>query len=108
MASKNNRTSEQEIAVAVLRICASSPGGTASMKRLKKLVPDHINLTDADRAESQTRPGEELWEQIVRNIVSHKNVEGNIIAEGFADHSPGKLTITAAGRAHLRRMGYVE
>lgn len=102
----SDRTSEQEIAVAVLRICADSPSGTASIAELKRQVPDYINLTEGDRSPSQTRNGEELWEQIVRNIVSHKDVEGNIIAEGYAVHNNGSLQITDSGRAHLKRLGY--
>jgi hypothetical protein len=44
------------------------------------------------------------FSQIVRNMVSHKAVPGNIIAEGFVTH-PGPrrgLEITEAGRLHLR------
>lgn len=76
------------------------------MKMLKTLIPDYINLTAEDCAPSLTRQGEELWEQIVRNIVSHKGADGNIIAEGFAEHLPGELRITDAGRMHLKRIGF--
>jgi IS5 family transposase len=105
---KDNRTSEPEISVAVLRICADSLDGTASIRQLKKLIPDYINLTPEDHAPSTTRKGEELWEQIVRNIVSHgnKKAAGNILTEGYAEHSPGKITITKSGRTHLKNMGY--
>lgn len=103
---KDNRTSEQEISVAALRICADAPDGEATIARIKQLIPDCINLTADDLAGSPTRPNEAVWEQIVRNIVSHKKVEGNIIAEGFAEHRPGRLRITDAGRLHLKHMGY--
>jgi len=104
---KDNRTSEPEISVAVLRICADSPSGTATIRQLKRLIPDYINLTKEDRQPSATRKGEELWEQIVRNIVSHgnKKAEGNL-TEGYAEHAPGKITITQSGRTHLKNMGY--
>jgi hypothetical protein len=103
---KDNRTSEQEISVAVLRICADAPDGKAKIASLKKQIPDYINLTADDLAGSPTRPNEAVWEQIVRNIVSHRKVPGNVIAEGFAEHSPGSITITQAGRLHLNHMGY--
>lgn len=103
---KDNRTSEPEIAIAVLRICADAPGGEATIADLKRLVPDYINLTADDRVQSQTRPNEEVWEQIVRNIVSHRTAEGNIIAEGFAEHVHGGIRIADAGRNHLKRLGY--
>jgi len=99
-------TSEQEISVAVLRICADSPDGETKTARIKQLVPGYINLTPDDLAGSPTRPNEAVWEQIVRNIVSHRKVEGNIIAEGYAEHQPGAIKITNAGRLHLKHMGY--
>jgi hypothetical protein len=103
---KDDRTSEPEISVAVLRICADTPDGRATTAWLKKQIPDYINLTAEDRAQSPTRPNEEVWEQIVRNIVSHRKTQGNIIAEGYAEHLPGKIAITQAGRTHLKHMGY--
>jgi hypothetical protein len=103
---KDNRTSEQEISVAVLRICADAPEGEATTAELKRLIPDYINLTADDLAGSPTRPNEAVWEQIVRNIVSHRKTEGNIICEGFAEHRPGAIKITDAGRLHLKHMGY--
>lgn len=105
---KPNRTSENEIAIAVLRICAESPDGEASIRRLKKLIPDYIKLTKEDYEPSPTRKGEALWEQIVRNIVSHGNAgaAGNIITEGYAEHRPRHIKITQAGRTHLKNLGY--
>jgi hypothetical protein len=97
------RTGEPEIAEAVLRILAEMPNGEASTNQLKKRVPDYVKLTEGDRKQSDTRQNEELWEQIVRNIVSHKKAEGNIVAEGFANSpSRGKLRITEAGRLHVK------
>jgi hypothetical protein len=102
----DDRTTEQEISVAVLRICADAPEGEAETATITKAVPDYINLTAADLAQSQTRKNEAVWEQIVRNIVSHRQSEGNIIAEGYAEHRPGAMKITDAGRLHLKHMGY--
>jgi hypothetical protein len=105
-AKAGTRTSEQEISVAVLRICADSPDGEETTAQLKRMVPDYINLTPDDLARSPTRPNEAVWEQIVRNIVSHRKTEGNIICEGYAEHRPGAIRITNAGRLHLKHMGY--
>lgn len=102
----DNRTSEQEIAVAVLRICADAPNGEATIAHLKSFIPAYINLTPDDLKQSPTRPNEAMWEQIVRNIVSHRTALGNIIAEGFAEHLTGSIKITDAGRLHLTHMGY--
>lgn len=98
----SDRTTETEISEAVLQILAEVPDGEAPLDRIKELIPEFIKLTDADRAQSDTRPNEELWEQLVRNIVSHKETEGNYIAEGFLE-SPrrGWLRITDSGRRRV-------
>lgn len=92
-------TSENEIAEAVLRVLARSATGEASLVTLRKQVPKFLNLTEADLAESPTRPGEAMWEQRLRNIRSHHKTEGNYIAEGYLTApSRGRLRITDAGR----------
>lgn len=95
------RTTEARFGRAVLEILAALPGGSASIVTLKKLIPQHLNLTNDDRAPSQTRNGEPLWHQSVRNLVSHKNIPGNIVYEGYAVHRPRTLTITDAGRQRI-------
>ena len=100
------RTSEGEIAIAALRIAASRPGGEISTHDLKQEIPGYINLTPGDLQPSQTRPNEELWQQIVGNIICHKNTGGNIICDGYADYTGSGIRITGAGRAHLKKLGY--
>jgi hypothetical protein len=100
-----NRTGEAEMSKAVLRILASCANGEATTLQLKKQIPTEIKLTAGDCQQSDTRENEQLWEQILRNIVSHKKTEGNIIAEGFANSpSRGKLRITDVGRLHVKNM----
>lgn len=96
-----SRITEAEISRAVLVILAAEPGGEASMSRLKEMIPRHVRLSDSDLVQSTTRPNEQLWEQQVRNITSHHNVEGNIINDGYAERIDGGLRITAAGRIHV-------
>jgi hypothetical protein len=94
------------MSIAVLRILADSPDGEASIRKLKKQIPDYVRLSEGDLKASLTRRGEALWEQIVRNIVSHKKVAGNLIAEGYVEHRPRHLKITKQGRAHLKTLGH--
>jgi hypothetical protein len=103
---QHDRTSEPELAVAVLRIAADTPTGEASTTLLKKLVPEYINLTQSDVVQSQTRPNELMFHQIVGNVVSHRESDGNIIQEGYAEYTGSGIRITSAGRDHLKRMGY--
>lgn len=95
------KITEQQIGEAVLKILATSEGGTATIAGLKESIPSHINLSEEDRKQSDTRPAEEMWEQQVRNLISHRTTEGNIVAEGLATYTPGSLTITEAGRQHV-------
>jgi hypothetical protein len=99
----DKRSSEAEIAEAVLQVLASSPNGELTTNQIVQRVPKYINLTDGDLVGSETRLNEAVWEQIVRNIVSHKTTEGNAIAEGLLNvPSRGKMRITEAGRLHVK------
>ena len=102
MSTKANRVTESELSQIVLQILADSSNGEATVAQLKKEIPKRIQLSDADRQDSETRPGEELWEQQVRNITSHKKTPGNIIYEGFAEPIESGLRITSAGIAHVQ------
>jgi hypothetical protein len=67
-------------------------------------IPNHIDLSAEDRAQSTTRPNEEMWEQQVRNLISHRTTAGNIICEGYAEYTGNAIRITDAGRQYLRRI----
>jgi hypothetical protein len=99
------RHDENEIAQAVGAFLATLPGRKASIRSIKDALPRFIALSDEDRALSQTRQGEELWEQQVRNIVSHrKTMEGNWIFEGYLDYEPNFLTLTDKGLQALQKV----
>lgn len=106
MANNANRVTESDVAIATLRIAASRPDRTATFYRLRKELPGYLNLSAADRVQSETRPNEELWEQLIRNIKSHYESPGNIIYEGYASHVPRVgYRITDAGLRLLKRKG---
>lgn len=107
MAKNPDRATESKISMGVLRVAASEPNGVATFHKLRKEIPNIVTLTDEDRAASLTRNGEELWEQIMRNIKSHSETEGNIICEGYAEHIPRVgYRITDSGRRYLANKGY--
>lgn len=94
--------SERIISIAALRIAAGQPNGIATFNRLKKQIPDLVNLIGADLLISETRPNEPMWHQIVRNIKSHEGAEGNFITEGYLESVPHVgYRITEAGKVHL-------
>ena len=93
---------ENAIAKAVMQIASSQSNGIATFKRCYSEVPNYLALTAAERATSWTRPREPMWHQLVRNIRSHHDADGNFIDRGFLRHIPRiGYEITAAGRRWL-------
>lgn len=85
----STRITEAEMAVVVKSILSRRPNKTATFAELRDLVPAKVHLSRADRMKSPSRPGEELWEQIVRNIIAHKRegfegIEGGVRLYGAA------------------------
>lgn len=106
MPSKDGRSTEQEIGQAVLKYLFNLPGGEADIASIKKHLRANYPFTDADSEPSDTRNNEEVWEQQVRNLVSHRGTDGNVINDGLIDYLPDSLTITDAGAAYAKRKGY--
>jgi hypothetical protein len=96
------RSTETQVSEAVVQVLSTVAGGEATIKTLKQQLPNVLQLSDADLTPSVTRPGEALWEQQVRNIVSHRGTPGNFVHEGLLEYRPRRLALTAAGRARLR------
>jgi hypothetical protein len=105
MRSKPNRSSEHDIAIAVMRYLATLPSRRATTSSLKRHVPAFIKLTRSDKQFSDTRPNEQLWHQVVGNIVSHRSDSPeNFINRGLLAYDRGWLTLTSAGSAHLDKL----
>jgi len=102
--SKANRSSEHDIAFAAMKYLDTLPGKTAATSDVKQRIPNFINLSPDDREVSGTRPNEELWQQVVGNIVSHRNDSPeNFINRGLIDYDGKNWTLTPAGEAYLRK-----
>lgn len=76
-----NRISEAEMADVVKDILRRRPNKSATFAELRDMVPDHVKLSRADRTPSPSRPGEEVWFQIIRNLIAHKR-EGFVGVKG--------------------------
>ena len=102
------KTSEPKLGLAVMRVLVTRENGEAIMRTLIRYVPDFVNLSAEDHELSGTRPGEEMWEQRVRNLKSHDKAAGNVIGEGFvARIGRGRYRLTKAGRSHLKHRGLI-
>lgn len=80
------RIDEAEMAKVVKAILARKPGYRATFAELREAVSERVHLSKADRTKSPSRPGEELWMQIIRNLSSHDH-------EGFARVKGGGLRL---------------
>lgn len=101
---KNNRSGEHDIAHAAMKYLATTPSKSASTSDVKKHVPNFINLTTDDREQSETRDNEQLWQQVVGNIVSHRHDSpDNFINRGLIDYDGGTWTLTSAGEVYLAK-----
>jgi hypothetical protein len=103
MPDEQGRTTENELAEAVLTILALRSSGRGEFSDLFRAIPKVVGLTDADLAQSPSRPAEHIWQQRVRNITSHKGAEGNYITEGYLEEIEGGLAITDAGRKRAKK-----
>ena len=102
MPNARGRTTEFEVSVAILRYLSTQPDGCASLEEIRMAIPYYIPLTRGDLEYSTTRPGEQLWEQLVRNIQSHHTSPNNFIRLGYLEHVPGGgYGITQEGREYL-------
>jgi len=100
--SKAGRSSEHEIAFAAMKYLATQPNKSATTSDVKQSIPQFINLTPGDCEVSETRPNEELWQQVVGNIVSHRNDSPeNYINRGLIAYDNGIWTLTDAGTNYL-------
>jgi len=105
LAKVDNRTSENAMRVAALRVAASKPRGRATTTEIKNEIYKYVSLTFQDLLPSKTRPSEAMYQQIVGNIVSHRVSKSNIFAMGWATYTGDGIQITESGRQHLTTLG---
>ena len=104
MPNGGNRTSEHEMAEAVLEITSRTRTGCATLGQIRNRIERYIDLTDEDWEESDSQAPSPKWHQILRNIYSNRGSEGNFIYEGYLSHlDSGGYCITHKGWQYLRR-----
>jgi hypothetical protein len=103
---KGDRLHESEARALVLKIAAQQPKRAASTEFLKKEVPKYIELSPLDRAPSKSRAREQVWQQIVGNVISHRKVRRGPFAMGFAVKTADGIAVTPRGMAYLNSIGF--
>ena len=94
------RARETEITEAVEKYLFDA-GGEATIGQIRRAFPHYFPLTGEDRNASLTRPGEEIWEQQIRNIVCHRDSDGNAIKTGRILYAPGRLILADSPQGKL-------
>jgi len=95
-----SHTSEPDFYEAIATILHEA-GGSASVSHVRRKIPSYVALKAADRLPSTTRPGEQLWEQQVRNIVCHRDCDGNPIKIGRFRYSKRRLSLANSPQGDL-------
>jgi hypothetical protein len=103
---KGDRLHEAEARILVLKIAAQQPKRFASTQFLKRELPKYIELSASDRRSSASRPREQLWQQIVGNVISHKSVREGPFAKGYAIKTNDGIAVTRRGMAYLNSIGF--
>lgn len=104
---QDDRLREPEARILVLKIADQQPNQSASTKFLKKEVSKYIELSAKDRERSKSRVGEELWQQIVGNVISHKEVRDGLFVQGYATKTSDGITVTVKGISYLNSIGFL-
>lgn len=99
---------EKDIAIGIMVLAASDPNNRCSFRRAYQRIPATVSLSASNLAPSLTRPAEQMWQQLVRNIKSHDTNPGNFIAEGYLFHIPSVgYELTPKGRRYLKQNGHI-
>lgn len=94
------KKTEDEISIATAKYLGTRPENQATYAEIIADLPNgFILLTQEDLEASPTRENEAKWEQIVRNITSHKDSPNNFINRGYFVPIKGGLKLTANGIA---------
>lgn len=105
--SASDRLLEWEARILVLKIASQQPGYAASTSLLKKEVPKYIELSPQDRVKSKSRKNEEIWQQIVGNVLVHYKTKDGPFVQGYAEKIEGGLSVTPKGLSYLNSMGFL-
>jgi len=107
--SPQDRLREREARVLVLKIAASQPKRSVTIKKLREEIPRYFDLSPADKARSPSRKNEELWQIVIRNTISsHQTGTRTIFAQGWAKKVPSGLKVTRRGMDYLSSIGFLD
>lgn len=105
---KKGKLREPEARILALQIAATFPNHQATTEQIKAAIPKCRELSEADLKPSSTRLNEHMWEQIVGNIVSHKDSSRSLFNMGYAVRTRDGIRVTEKGITFLKGKGLYE
>ena len=102
-----DRLRESEARLLALKIAAECKNFEASTTYIKERIPEIVPLTAKDLEQSQSRPREKLWQQIVGNVISHSGSSRSIFARGYANRTKNGIKVTTRGVNYLKSVGFL-
>ncbi|MES0184916.1 hypothetical protein NKK48_09435 [Mesorhizobium sp. C386A] len=102
----DDRLREPEARILALKIASICPGHTTTTSYVKKTVQKYYPLSRGDKVRSPKRRNEQLWQQIVGNVVSHKKTKSGPFKKGYAIKNGPNMTVTDDGLAYLNSLGF--
>lgn len=88
------RLRESEARILALRIAATFPNNEATTAQIKEQIPSYVSFTSIDLEPSETRSNENKWQQVVGNVISHKDSSTSIFTKGYAMRTADGLIVT--------------
>lgn len=99
-----SRIKESDLTDPALAVIREQPKGEISTTRLISELRKVVKLSPDDEELLEGRK-DDHFSQIVRNIKSHKESPGNLLAEGYLESIPRGFRITEAGLRRLKHKG---
>ena len=104
-----DRLKESEARTLILKIAASQPKRSVTLRKLREEVPKLFDLSPTDKRQSPSRTNEALWQIVVRNTMSSHTIgTRTIFAQGWAEKIPNGLKVTKRGVDYLNSIGFLD
>lgn len=97
-----DRLLEPEAKILFLKIAALQPKCAVATTFVKNEVKRFYPLSPADRKRSLSRPREQLWQQIVGNVIVHKS----LFTQHLAARTEDGLRLREKGLDYLKTIGF--
>jgi hypothetical protein len=102
-----DRLREPEARLLVLKIASLMPDRRASTEQLIERAPDYFLPSEVDLQPSKTRRLQPRWHQIIRNVISHRNIPLSPFVTGLAERTEDGLSVTDRGVDFLKGLGFL-